>query len=307
MTSVNQTQNSVIIGGIDISTSQAPFVADVTPKMAKQMLEHNTINRQQSSAKVANYVTDMLNGNWHPGAARVAFNVNGELENGQHTLQAIVDSKTTQSLLLQCGVAVGFGNFVDIGKARTLEDALTMRAKQSSKSTSYVKQIAADTDRLHAGLHPKPAEQKPTMKEKILFAENNEALLTEIVKIFASAKNGRNKAVFRSGFQYWALKNPLLKTEVSRLAAQYVEGKCQGHHPLKKFDRWYDEYSRRCKDHGSNIDTFKVYSMILSAIEMVVVEGKDGVKYLRGKETEELFQSKLFGKWVPEYPAPKII
>ena len=80
------------------------FVA-VTPALAKMMLEKNTRNRRLSNAWVRKLADDMSNGRWHKiGNDAITFDTDGNLTNGQHRLQAIIMSGTTQVFNVVQGV-----------------------------------------------------------------------------------------------------------------------------------------------------------------------------------------------------------
>lgn len=65
----------------------------ITPEMAMDWLEnHNPRNRPISEPTVQVYAGDMKNGRWSLTHQGIAFNVNGDLIDGQHRLWAIVFS-----------------------------------------------------------------------------------------------------------------------------------------------------------------------------------------------------------------------
>ncbi len=66
-------------------------IEKLTPEIAMEILDnHNPKNRSVSENTVQSYATDMRNGKWQMTHQGLAFDVNGNLLDGQHRLWAIV-------------------------------------------------------------------------------------------------------------------------------------------------------------------------------------------------------------------------
>lgn len=65
-------------------------VMDITPDIAKEMLERNLNNRSVSPSRVDMYADDMARGEWQANGEAICFNESGNLINGQHRLMAVV-------------------------------------------------------------------------------------------------------------------------------------------------------------------------------------------------------------------------
>lgn len=78
---------------------------DVTPEMAKDMLTHNTHNRDISNCVVEQYAKDMREGRWVLSNDCITFDDNDVLTNGQQRLTAVVKSNTTQPFYISIGVS----------------------------------------------------------------------------------------------------------------------------------------------------------------------------------------------------------
>jgi hypothetical protein len=96
----------------------------VTPEVAEKWLRHNNRNRPLSNVEVQQHVRDMKAGNWLQTGQTVGFDWNGNLSNGQHRLQAIVLSGVPQQLLVVRGLDPKAQDVTDIGKKRSIADAL---------------------------------------------------------------------------------------------------------------------------------------------------------------------------------------
>jgi len=75
-------------------------VCEITPEIAKKLLELNTHNRKIKAGVVQKYVKEIMAGAWVPTASGIGFNEDGILIDGQHRLMAIVESGITVKLLV---------------------------------------------------------------------------------------------------------------------------------------------------------------------------------------------------------------
>lgn len=76
-------------------------IEKITPEIATEILErHNPRNRSVSESTVQIYATDMKNGKWKVTHQGIAFDVNGNLLDGQHRLWACVFSGITIEILV---------------------------------------------------------------------------------------------------------------------------------------------------------------------------------------------------------------
>lgn len=77
----------------------------VTPETAKKWLAKNhPHNRTISKEWVALYAGEMLNNRWYYTGQAIIFDVNGHLVNGQHELQAIINSQYPQTFTVSYNV-----------------------------------------------------------------------------------------------------------------------------------------------------------------------------------------------------------
>lgn len=97
-------------------------VETVTPAVAARWLTLNDGNRRLRTTVVAQYATDMTDGNWHRKPVAICFDQEGRLGNGQHTLSAIVKSGEPQELLIARHVDRKSIAMMDRGIQRTIND-----------------------------------------------------------------------------------------------------------------------------------------------------------------------------------------
>lgn len=98
-------------------------VIDITPKMALEWLERNTVNRNLSRSKMQNYAADMQAGKWYLNGDTICFRKDGTLANGQHRLMAISQQAETIPSLVVYGIDDGVSLY-DRGRNRGLPDII---------------------------------------------------------------------------------------------------------------------------------------------------------------------------------------
>jgi len=98
----------------------------ITPARAMELLEHNTRNRHLRAALVSQYAADMKAGRWMETHQGIAVNCDGTLLDGQHRLAAIIESGTTQRMLVASGVPSESQLAMDDHAKRSANDALTL-------------------------------------------------------------------------------------------------------------------------------------------------------------------------------------
>ncbi len=98
----------------------------VTPGLAGELLRRNENNRPISEARVRQYARDMIGGKCVFNGEPIIISVSGELNDGQHRLQAIIASNKPQAMLIVFGVERDTRVTVDQGGARTAGHYLGM-------------------------------------------------------------------------------------------------------------------------------------------------------------------------------------
>lgn len=102
-------------------------VESVLPEMAQIYLTTNDKNRKKRPHRVARYAQAMINGRWNLTGEAIIFDNEGRLINGQHRMQAAVDSGKAFTTLVVRGVErTSFAN-IDSGLTRTAADVLLDR------------------------------------------------------------------------------------------------------------------------------------------------------------------------------------
>lgn len=75
-------------------------IEDITPEKAMHLLQKNSHNRNLRAGVVKKYATDMRLGKWELSTDGITINKDGELVNGQHRLNAVIESGCTVKMLV---------------------------------------------------------------------------------------------------------------------------------------------------------------------------------------------------------------
>tara|TARA_R100000329_G_C7587935_1_gene208446 strand:- start:248 stop:1111 length:864 start_codon:yes stop_codon:yes gene_type:complete len=98
----------------------------IGPDQAKTLLATNIKNRDLSQSFVNKYAADMANGKWSKSASMIRIDTEGNLQDGQHRLEAILQSGTTQEFVVAENCPTEDFKVLDIGRGRSSRDALTI-------------------------------------------------------------------------------------------------------------------------------------------------------------------------------------
>lgn len=105
-------------------------VLDLTPELAASILDGNTQNRNIRQRVVDQYAGDMKRGDWEgENGQSIVLAPDGCVIDGQHRLWAIVDSGTTQRMLLVSNVPMTAQVNMDTQAKRTFGDVLKLRGE----------------------------------------------------------------------------------------------------------------------------------------------------------------------------------
>ena len=110
---------------LDIVTPVAVWEL-VTPDRARELLEGNVANRGLRLEAVHAYARDITEGRWMITGESVKIDWTGRLIDGQHRLEAIVESGQAVTLLIVTGLDPIVQRVIDVNVRRTAGDALRM-------------------------------------------------------------------------------------------------------------------------------------------------------------------------------------
>lgn len=102
----------------------AVSVVDITPEIARQWLERNIGNRPASQAHIAKLERSIRDGKWKMTGDAIRFSKTGKLIDGQHRLQAILNSGVSVTCVVMHNLDDEIFDVIDGGKGRQKSDLL---------------------------------------------------------------------------------------------------------------------------------------------------------------------------------------
>jgi hypothetical protein len=149
----------------------------VTPELAIILLEANKDNRKIRPSKLAQFKADMNANRWEFNGETVKFANSGELNDGQHRLQAIVETNKPQDLLICFGVERKSRLTVDTGAARSASDHLTVSGWPYAGTMASVARMTMGFERMNKEALGRPSDLSTT---EVLDRVSNDPLIQEV-------------------------------------------------------------------------------------------------------------------------------
>lgn len=133
-------------------------IITVTPELARVLLEHNTENRNIRPAKLAQLKSDMKAGRWQFNGETLKVSKEGLLNDGQHRLQAIIETHKPQKLLIVFGVDRNSRETVDTGATRSVGDQLALSGWPYASTIAGVARMVIGYERMKGENFGRPSE-----------------------------------------------------------------------------------------------------------------------------------------------------
>jgi len=116
----------------------------ITPEVAEELLKQNGHNRKQTKSNIKVIEKALVNEEWQVSGQTIIIASNGQLMDGQHRLQAVVNTGIPMYHLVCRGVASSVFTVIDTGKVRTGSDTLSIDGSGNSvKVASVIKMFNA--------------------------------------------------------------------------------------------------------------------------------------------------------------------
>jgi hypothetical protein len=241
---------------------------EIDSERAKKYLEKNKNNRPLRLWQVKSYESKLKNGSFQDYAQTISFDVNGNLIDGQHRLQAIANSGMSAKFVVLYDLPEEVAEVIDQGSSRSVMDILKINNNIDFSKYKYPSEKIAITTKLFNGFGV-DKENRASNSEQALFIEKNHLMLEEFIRIFDKAPNNFGKAAISTAFVNKFLSNPSKKQEILLYAKKFV-GKEAGFtkkDALFKFQSWYIKTREAVKKHGGDMRTNQIYSYALQALE----------------------------------------
>lgn len=160
-------------------------VETITPGIAKRYLASWDGNRSLSQLIVERYARSMRNGEWQLNGESIKFTKDGRMIDGQHRLHGIIQSNTTQKMLVTRGVPYEAFATIDSGKNRSIGDVASIAGVTNANSVSSAARVMMQLELIHEVSDEHSL--RPTRAELLDYTlKNNDQLQTSYKAIIRS-------------------------------------------------------------------------------------------------------------------------
>jgi hypothetical protein len=166
-----------------------PTWMKVSPHMAEEWLNANTINRKLRPGVVEKYTRDMKAGKWTRNPQPIIFYNTTDLADGQHRLWAVIESGKTIEFLVVHGIEREVGLNIDTGLGRDLVD----NARISQYEGYITKQSIGTAVMMHHGR--RLAEKTLSNAERLALVERYSDHLSFADRVMTNKKGIGQMAV----------------------------------------------------------------------------------------------------------------
>lgn len=180
----------------------------VTPELAAEFLKHNTANRPLKPSLLAKYVRFIKEDKWIENGDSIRFDLNAHLTDGQHRLQAIVNTGIAQYFDIITGLSEDAFKVTDTGKPRTKPDVAALLGYKNYKHVSDLASflISYDINEDYHRASPKPSDNQDISTFLEMFSkEEKEFFIGSIVKGAGYYNRYRTMGVATYAFIYYIL------------------------------------------------------------------------------------------------------
>lgn len=102
------------------------YTQNVTPDLARTLLESNTVNRKLSQRNISSLAKQIQMGNFKETGDTIKISKTGRLLDGQHRLKAIILANQAVDLSFCAGLDDNIFDVLDTGKSRSAADVLSV-------------------------------------------------------------------------------------------------------------------------------------------------------------------------------------
>lgn len=176
----------------------------VDPKMAHTMIKKNVKNRNKRPKHITNLAKAITDNKFITNGATIVFDEDGNLQDGQHRLYAIIEANEPALLFIIKGVDPLAFETIDKGKNRSLKDDLQVDGETNCGNLAKAVSTCIKMERgdhLRQGVWPSHSEARnyidtnETIRDRLSFVKNNNGiawggngLLAGIYHQFAKSK-----------------------------------------------------------------------------------------------------------------------
>lgn len=212
--------------------AKEPFseIATITPSIAKHILEKNNDNRKVREPLVNQIASDIKNGLWQLNGESIIISKDGILNDGQHRLNAVIESGVPIKTVIMFGVSRSSRHTVDMGAARTASDLLGMDGEKNVVLASGIARQLMAYRKGHYAYGGGSGNYSPT-KQAVYDYYNHHS--REIQKAANVIQNG--KFFCKTGPTSWGVAYIIL-SKLNIAEAEVFFSKCATGESLKRND-----------------------------------------------------------------------
>ena len=181
------------------------IVETITPSKAKEYLERNVKNRPLRVAYINDLAYQMLEGKWEL-AQPISFDVQGNLLDGQHRLNAIVAAGTSVKMVVLRGMPSGTFGVYDQGPVRTAADLHHLMGGKSSNTACSIARSM-----IQRAVASNMALKHMTRQEIAEYALENDAVISPVISGIAGVR-------YVSAGEMGAFANAIVKYGEAKIA-----------------------------------------------------------------------------------------
>lgn len=192
VTPVSEVKTAALVA----DTTIAGALVTITPDVAFSWLTRNTRNRALRKGVVERYARDMRDGRWKPGGAIIKFDVDGTIVNGQHTLNAVVESMATIQAYVLTGVDPSVAVVEDEHSPRRIGDAIRIQTPGRAASALITATATMLRRSIHMNLNNGSSQMADiSRQEEIDFITKYRDAIDFAVGCFTSSSPGSRKGI----------------------------------------------------------------------------------------------------------------
>lgn len=204
----------------------------ITPEIAADFLRSNDGNyRAMRNPHKRKMVADMVSGDWSFTNATIAFDVDGRLVDGQHRLGAIVESETSQWLLVVFGMPSGSQSnpAIDTGARRSVATHLQNKGVGNSNVVAAAARLLY---RLKDGRATRAGSTREASDTKVARMIANTPSISDAVAATVSCKKIATPSVMAAWYWIASKENLGLANECVGILSGAIESSTV--HPFAK-------------------------------------------------------------------------
>lgn len=160
----------------------------ITPELAIQLLEANTLNRTLRDTRVERYAQDMKAGKWLLNGETIKITEDGQLLDGQHRLWAVIEANTPVDMLVVRGLDERVLHTIDTGAARTFADVAKIGGHTNTNLLAALTKIMFWWEQ---GARGKVSGTRATHSQLLEVLDSNKDMPTRVAEV-GSLKKIRN-------------------------------------------------------------------------------------------------------------------